>query len=78
MQYTEQCEKKIDGNFTIFYYQGEEIFRVNHLQISMFVGKPGCMTEEEHEHGIELCLKDRFEGGWKGDILNPIPWKRNG
>jgi hypothetical protein len=76
MQYTEQCKKKIEGDYTIFLYKGEEIFRFNHLQTSMFVGKPGCMTVEEHEHSIELCLKDRFDGNWKGDILNPNRWKK--
>lgn len=66
------------GDYTVFLYNGEEIYRFNHLQTSMFVGKLGCMTEEEQGHAIELCLKDRFEGGWKGDILNPVPWGRDG
>lgn len=78
MQYTEQCDKKMAGDYTVFLYNGEEIYRFNHLQTSMFVGKLGCMTEEEQGHAIELCLKDRFEGGWKGDILNPVPCGRDG
>jgi hypothetical protein len=65
MQYTEQCEKKIDGDFTIFYYQGEELFRYSHVIASDFK-----QTPEEFALGIELCLKARIEGGWKGDILS--------
>lgn len=64
MQYTEQCEKKIDGDFTVFYYEGEELFRYSHVIAAGFK-----QTPEEFEHGIELCLKARIEGGWKGDIL---------
>ena len=64
-------------------YKGKELKEITTSQVfdppkPMFVGKPGCMTEEEHANGIELCLKDRFEGCWKGDILNSIPWRRNG
>lgn len=72
MQYTEQCEKKMDGEFTVFYYQGEELFRYSHVIAADFK-----QTAEELALGIELCLKDRIEGGWKGDILNPIPWRQN-
>ena len=72
MQYTEQCEKKIDGDFTIFYYQGEELFRYSHVIATDFK-----QTPEEFALGIELCLKDRIEGAWRGDILNPISWRRN-
>lgn len=72
MQYTEQCEKKIDGDFTVFYYQGEELFRYSHVIATDFK-----QTPEEFALGIELCLKSRIEGGWKGDILNPISWRRN-
>lgn len=77
MQYVEQCDKKMAGDYTVFLYNGEEIYRFNHLHSSMFVWKPGCMAKDEHGHAIKLCLKDRFEGGWKGDILNPVSWGRN-
>jgi len=65
MQYTEQCEKKIDGDFTVFYYQGEELFRYSHVIATDFK-----QTQEEFALGIELCLKARIDGGWKGDILS--------
>ena len=72
MQYTEQCEQKIDGDFTVFYHEDEELFRYSHVIASDFK-----QTPEEFALGIELCLKARIEGGWKGDILNPIPWRQN-
>lgn len=64
MHYTEQCEKKIDGDFTVYYYNGEELFRYSYVIASDFK-----QTPEELALGIELCLKVRIEGGWKGDIL---------
>lgn len=72
MQYIEQCEKKIDGDFTVFFYQGKELFRYSHVIAANFK-----QATEEFNLGIELCLKARIEGGWKGDILNPIPCGQN-
>lgn len=65
MQYTEQCEKKIDGDFTVLYHNGEELFRYSHVIAADFK-----QTQEELDFGIELCLKARIEGGWKGNILS--------
>jgi hypothetical protein len=62
---TDNLKNLKDGDFTIFYYQGEELFRYSHVIASDFK-----QTPEEFALGIELCLKARIEGGWKGDILS--------
>lgn len=36
------------------------LWRYNALQTAMFVGKPGCQTQEEFEEGVRLCLQARM------------------
>lgn len=37
------------------------VFRYDADQVAMFVGKPGCQTQEELEQGVRLCLEARLK-----------------
>ena len=60
-----------EGKYTVFCDgDGIEIFRYDHEMAADF-----RQSREKLERGIDLCLRARIIGNWKGDILNPMTYK---
>ena len=65
-----RVEDRPDGQYAVYSASdGSDVFSINIDLINSFQ-----QTNEERTSGIELCIKARVVGGWRGDILHPVPW----
>ena len=65
-----RMETRPDGQYAVYSdSDGLDVFSINIDLANSFQ-----QTVEERTRGIELCIKARVVGGWRGDILNPVPW----
>ena len=65
-----RVEDRPDGQYAVYSASdGSDVFSINIDLANSFQ-----QTDEERTRGIELCIKARVAGGWRGDILNPVPW----
>jgi hypothetical protein len=70
MAYFRTFSPVVDGSETALIDDatGVEIFRYNHVQLSMM------LTPEEAHNASTLCLQARIRGGWRGDIFKPVEY----
>ena len=65
-----RVETRPDGQYAVYSASdGSDVFSINIDLANSFQ-----QTDEERTRGIELCIWARVVGGWRGDILNPVPW----
>ena len=65
-----RVETRPDGQYAVYSASdGSDVFSINIDLANSFQ-----QTDEERTRGIELCINARVVGGWRGDILNPVPW----